>query len=214
MPALPELMLLMSVPAQAQDGAALLEENCGGCHAADAGGALSRIKGQRKTPEGWLMTIVRMRLFHGADIEPQLQGQLVHYLADTQGLAPAEAEDFRYILERQPAVIESPEAPIGRNVRSLPFRRSRRPATPHPGRMGPSYRFPRRSVADAGISGAGTRPAMAEARPRRSRAVPGREIPLRNGRLVGLAEGRQAGCDRFLGICNPAACQGRGLWHA
>lgn len=107
------LMLLMSVPAQAQDGAALLEENCGGCHAADASGALSRIKGQRKTPEGWLMTIVRMRLFHGADIEPQLQSQLVHYLADTQGLAPSEAEDFRYILERQPAVIESPEAPIG-----------------------------------------------------------------------------------------------------
>jgi len=107
------MMLLLPLPAVAQDGAALLEENCGGCHAADDNGALSRIEGQRKTPEGWLMTIVRMRLFHGMEIEPEVQSELVHYLSDTQGLAPSEAEDFRYILERQPAVVEAPEAPLG-----------------------------------------------------------------------------------------------------
>jgi len=106
------VLLLMSVPAQAQDGAALLEENCSGCHAADDSGALSRIKGQRKTPEGWLMTIVRMRLFHGMELEPGVQSRLVHYLSDTQGLAPSEAFEFRYILERQPNAVETTEAPL------------------------------------------------------------------------------------------------------
>ncbi|WP_428686784.1 quinohemoprotein amine dehydrogenase subunit alpha [Roseibium sp.] len=107
------LLLLMPVPGLAQDGATLLEENCAGCHEADAAGVLSRIGGQRKTPEGWLMTIVRMRIFHGMEIEPAVQSQLVHYLSDTQGLAPSEAEGYRYILEREPAVVENVEAPLG-----------------------------------------------------------------------------------------------------
>ena len=110
------LMLMMPGAALAQadapDPATLLADTCGACHAADASGALSRINGQRKTPEGWLMTIVRMRLFHGMVIDPATQATLVHYLADTQGLAPSEAEDFRYILEREPAVVEKVEAPL------------------------------------------------------------------------------------------------------
>jgi quinohemoprotein amine dehydrogenase len=107
------LMLLMPGPVQAQDGATLLEENCSGCHAADDSGALSRIKGQRKSPEGWLMTIVRMRLFYDMPIEPEDQAELVRYLSETQGLAPSETADFRYILERKPSVIEEPEGPLG-----------------------------------------------------------------------------------------------------
>jgi quinohemoprotein amine dehydrogenase len=107
------LLLLLPTPSLAQEGATLLEENCGGCHMADDNGALSRISGQRKTPEGWLMTIVRMRLFHGMEIEPEVQSRLVHYLSDTQGLAPSETEGLRYILEREPAVIEEVEAPLG-----------------------------------------------------------------------------------------------------
>ena len=111
------LALLMSAPtagpAAAQDGAALLEEACSGCHAADASGALTRVKGQRKTPEGWLMTIVRMRLFHGMEITPAEQSQLVHYLSETQGLAPSETAGYRYILEREPNTVEAPEAPLG-----------------------------------------------------------------------------------------------------
>jgi quinohemoprotein amine dehydrogenase len=107
------LMLLMPVPAGAQDGATLLEENCSGCHMVDDNGALSRISGQRKTPEGWLMTIVRMRLFHGLEIEPAVQSELVHYLSDTQGLAPSETEGLRYALERDPDYQEQVEAPLG-----------------------------------------------------------------------------------------------------
>ncbi len=85
---------------------ALLNEACGGCHEADADGALSRIVGQRKTPEAWLMTIVRMRLIHAVNVAPDTQAKLVRYLADTQGLAPSETEGYRYILEREPAVVE------------------------------------------------------------------------------------------------------------
>ncbi|WP_422377085.1 quinohemoprotein amine dehydrogenase subunit alpha [Roseibium sp.] len=107
------LLLLMPLPATAEDGPALLDANCGGCHAADETGALSRVKGQRKTPEGWLMTIVRMRLFHGMEITPEDQGKLVHYLSETQGLAPSEAADYRYILEREPSVVEDVDAPFG-----------------------------------------------------------------------------------------------------
>ncbi|MBN9671310.1 quinohemoprotein amine dehydrogenase subunit alpha [Roseibium aggregatum] len=107
------LLLLTPIPGLAQDGATLLEENCAGCHAPGENGALSRIAGQRKSPEGWLMTIVRMRLFHGMEIDNDVQSQLVHYLADTQGLAPSETEGYRYILEREPAVVEEIDAPLG-----------------------------------------------------------------------------------------------------
>ncbi|MCC2112176.1 MAG: quinohemoprotein amine dehydrogenase subunit alpha [Hyphomicrobiales bacterium] len=93
-------------PATAQeDGTALLARLCGDCHSGRPD-SLSRIEGQRKTPEGWLMTIVRMRLFHDVDITAAEQQQMVHYLSDTQGLAPEEAAGYRYILEREPAVVE------------------------------------------------------------------------------------------------------------
>jgi quinohemoprotein amine dehydrogenase len=89
----------------AQDGAALLEARCAECHA-PANGGLSRIKDQRKTPEAWDMTLVRMLQLHGVDLSGEERRALVKHLADTQGLAPAETEGWRYILEREPAVIE------------------------------------------------------------------------------------------------------------
>ncbi len=93
-------------PASAEDGGAeLLVRLCGDCHSGKAD-SLSRIDGQRKTPEGWLMTIVRMRLFHNVDVTTDEQQKLVRYLSDTQGLAPAEAAGYRYILEREPGVVE------------------------------------------------------------------------------------------------------------
>lgn len=107
------LMFLAAAPAAlAQDGQELLAANCGGCHSADQTGALSRISGERKTPEGWLMTIVRMRLFHGAPVDPADQAELVRYLSETQGLAPSETADHRYILERAPNHQEVVEAPL------------------------------------------------------------------------------------------------------
>ncbi|HEU0223331.1 MAG TPA: quinohemoprotein amine dehydrogenase subunit alpha [Paracoccaceae bacterium] len=108
-PALALAALLAGPGAKADE--ALLEASCGGCHmATDAG--LSRIAGQRKTPEGWLMTIVRMRIAHGLEISPADQATLVAYLSETQGLAPAETAGWRYALEKDPSVVEAIEPPL------------------------------------------------------------------------------------------------------
>jgi quinohemoprotein amine dehydrogenase len=72
-------------------------------------GGLNRISAARKTPEGWDMTIVRMMLLHGVQVSPEERAALVKYLADTRGLAPAETAAWRYILERKPNVVETPE---------------------------------------------------------------------------------------------------------
>ena len=101
---------LTAVPALASQE--LLETACGACHAAGEDG-LSRIAGQRKTPEGWLMTIVRMRIAHGLDIDQADQAALVDWLADTQGLAPSETEGYRYALEKDPAAQEAFDEPLG-----------------------------------------------------------------------------------------------------
>jgi quinohemoprotein amine dehydrogenase len=81
--------------------------SCVGCHIPDENGALSRIRDQRKTAEGWEMTINRMRLIHGLtlsgqeiNIAPTSMREMVKYLADNQGLAPSESEPYRYLLEQ------------------------------------------------------------------------------------------------------------------
>lgn len=106
------LALSAAAPALAQD-AGLLAKACGDCHTAAADGTMSRISGQRKTPEGWLMTIVRMRQSHGADIDRATEAELVRHLADTQGLAPSEAAPYRYALEKDPNAIEGFDEPLG-----------------------------------------------------------------------------------------------------
>ncbi|MDP7577109.1 MAG: hypothetical protein QGH99_09105, partial [Pseudomonadales bacterium] len=85
----------------------LLKEQCGACHVAGENGKLSRISEQRKTPEGWEMTINRMRLIHGLElsrtdieISTSTTRALVKYLSDAQGLAPQEARDHRYLIEQ------------------------------------------------------------------------------------------------------------------
>ena len=100
------LLTTLPGPAYAAEAEDILNARCGAaCHAEEEGG-LSRIAGQRKTPEGWLMTIVRMGIMHGVEVPPDEKRALVKYLADTQGLAPSEAAPYRYILERQPSHVE------------------------------------------------------------------------------------------------------------
>jgi quinohemoprotein amine dehydrogenase len=89
------------------DGEAILNASCAGCHERTDGG-LARIKDQRKTPEAWDMTIVRMMQLHGVELADEERSALVRHLAGTQGLAPAETEGYRYILERVPAEFEDP----------------------------------------------------------------------------------------------------------
>lgn len=100
--------LVAVTPALAASAGELLNSKCSACHA-KTGDGLERIKDSRRTPEGWDMTLVRMGLLHGVEYEAGERAALVKFLADSQGLAPAETAAWRYILERQPGVVEQPE---------------------------------------------------------------------------------------------------------
>lgn len=97
--------------------------SCGGCHAAEVAGKWTRISDQRKTPEGWQMSIARMRIAHKAQIVDPEGGDpgealraVVKYLADTQGLAPVESEPYRYILEQKLNTVEEHESETMRQM--------------------------------------------------------------------------------------------------
>lgn len=99
-------MWCMAVRAEAAGvatGEALVRTYCSGCHA-EHQGRFDRISSIRKTPEGWVMTLFRMRQVHGLALGDDVQSALVQYLADTQGLAPSEAQPGRFALERRPNV--------------------------------------------------------------------------------------------------------------
>lgn len=90
----------------AHHGQTLVGERCVPCHARDEHGEPSRISGERKTPEGWHMTLTRMQHNNGLVLSDQEKDALVKYLADSQGLAPSEAAPYRYVLERRNNTIE------------------------------------------------------------------------------------------------------------
>lgn len=105
--------LLWSVPAtgDSPSGAALLQDRCAACHAAEKGGKLDPIESQRKTPEGWEMTLDRMIRLYGVRFQPEEGGKLVKYLSDQYGLAPAEVEPYREVLEKRNSSVAQPEIP-------------------------------------------------------------------------------------------------------
>jgi len=100
---------LAAMPAQAADAERIIRDRCLSCHTETGESAtpFSRISEQRKTPEGWMMTIGRMQQLRGLVISPEEKRTLVKYLSDTQGLAPSETADMRYLLEKEPNVVES-----------------------------------------------------------------------------------------------------------
>ncbi|MCO4759821.1 MAG: quinohemoprotein amine dehydrogenase subunit alpha, partial [Oceanospirillaceae bacterium] len=100
---------LVTMPAQAADAESIIRDRCLSCHTETGESAtpFSRISEQRKTPEGWMMTISRMQQQRGLVISPEEKRTLVKYLADTQGLAPSETDGVRYLLEKEPNVVES-----------------------------------------------------------------------------------------------------------
>lgn len=85
----------------AESARKILATQCAACHRAEGSDSYSRISHQRKTPEGWLMTIARMQVVHGLTITDDERRMLVKYLADEQGMAPSETADYRYGLERR-----------------------------------------------------------------------------------------------------------------
>lgn len=80
---------------------ALTRAKCGGCHAADAKGNLSRISWVRATPEGWAQTLKRMVKLNGASISPDDARGIVKYLGTFHGLAPEEAKPVAYFAEHR-----------------------------------------------------------------------------------------------------------------
>ncbi|MFW8595194.1 quinohemoprotein amine dehydrogenase subunit alpha [Cribrihabitans neustonicus] len=104
------LTALASAPAAASE--ALAADVCAACHTEGEDGGLSRISGQRKTPEGWMMTVWRMQDAHGVELTPEERRSIVQYLSDTQGLTPAETEGLRYALEKDPNAQEAFDEPF------------------------------------------------------------------------------------------------------
>lgn len=97
-----------SAQAAPRDAKTIINQVCGSCHVADPGKEnWSRISQQRKTPEGWLMTIGRMQNQFGISISDEDRRTVVKHLADTRGLAPAETDGVRYALERRMNTVET-----------------------------------------------------------------------------------------------------------
>lgn len=103
---------LLAQAQAAENAEAILATKCTQCHTPQGEGALSRISHQRKTPEGWLMSIARMQVMHGLQISDDERRTLVKYLADKQGLAPSETEGVRYAMERRLNTVEQFEEPL------------------------------------------------------------------------------------------------------
>ncbi len=91
-----------ATPSDAATAESILNARCSSCHERTSDGGINRISDMRKTPEGWDMNIQRMTIWHGLQISNDERRTLVKHLSDTQGLAPDETADYRYILERRP----------------------------------------------------------------------------------------------------------------
>jgi quinohemoprotein amine dehydrogenase len=109
------LMILVGANAHAEstaenvpafDGRTLMASRCVGCHTLNDAGQWTRISNQRKTPEGWQMTLTRMQHNHGLVLSDAEKDSVIKYLADAQGLAPGEAAPYRYVLERRNNTVE------------------------------------------------------------------------------------------------------------
>jgi quinohemoprotein amine dehydrogenase len=88
--------------APAESGTTLVRTYCSGCHLEHAAGQFERISAIRKAPEGWVMTLFRMRQVHHLMLPDDVQEAIVRHLADSQGLAPSESAAGRFALERRP----------------------------------------------------------------------------------------------------------------
>jgi quinohemoprotein amine dehydrogenase len=105
------LSLGVTTHATAQEsGDNLVMTRCITCHQ-PKDGKIDVVAEQRKTPEGWEMTLMRMVRTHGTKLTPEELRTLVKYLSDTYGLAPAEVEPFRYILEKRNNLVVTHDIP-------------------------------------------------------------------------------------------------------
>ena len=101
--------LLSSLPlfaVDAQVGKEIINSKCTACHTGNLDTGLSRISDQRKTPEGWYMTVKRMQREHGLSITKDQETNVIKYLSDYQGLTPDEIKPYAYTLDKTPNATE------------------------------------------------------------------------------------------------------------
>ncbi|UTD56612.1 MULTISPECIES: quinohemoprotein amine dehydrogenase subunit alpha [unclassified Halomonas] len=105
-------LLLPTGTVLASAGSEAIDRHCSACHQTQSGPeSWSRISAQRKTPEGWDMTIARMQTMHGLELPQEARRDIVKFLADTRGLAPEESASQRELIERRLNRIESFDHP-------------------------------------------------------------------------------------------------------
>jgi quinohemoprotein amine dehydrogenase len=76
--------------------------SCVRCHRRDSTtGIMQRISYERKTPEGWEMSVRRMAQLNKVEMTPADARAIVRYLSNAQGLAPAEVKPGRFEAERR-----------------------------------------------------------------------------------------------------------------
>jgi len=74
---------------------------CRRCHVADSAGMMQRVSYERKTPEGWEMSVRRMVALNNVKLDPAVARSIVRYLSDNHGIAPAELRPGRFEVERR-----------------------------------------------------------------------------------------------------------------
>jgi quinohemoprotein amine dehydrogenase len=74
---------------------------CGGCHAPDAKGNMTRISYIRTTPEGWEEAMKRMIRLNGLQLSPEEARSILRYLSDYHGLALEENAKIAYFTEHR-----------------------------------------------------------------------------------------------------------------
>lgn len=77
----------------------LTEQRCTPCH------STADFKHQARTWTGWAFTVWRMRLAHGADLEPGEWRVITAYLAKTQGASGARTAGVRTAIVAIPAIL-------------------------------------------------------------------------------------------------------------
>jgi quinohemoprotein amine dehydrogenase len=92
---------------------ALTLSKCGGCHAPDAKGNMTRISFIRTTPEGWEEAIKRMIRLNGLQLSPDEARSIVRYLSDHHGLAPEENAKIAYFTEHRIVDEKIPSPEVG-----------------------------------------------------------------------------------------------------
>jgi quinohemoprotein amine dehydrogenase len=80
----------------------LVKSACGACHEQDDAGRMTRISYERKTPEAWELTLKRMMRTGRVQLSPDQAKEIIRYLGDEHGLAPAEARAVLYRAEKRP----------------------------------------------------------------------------------------------------------------